>query len=126
MSIKKIVLVVTGCISLGMGAAGAVLPVLPTVPFLLLAAICFGKSSQRLYTWFSSTELYRKHLENYVKGRGMTRRTKCRIMCITTLMMAVGFLMVGQVPAAQVLLGCVWLGHVIYFIFRVKTIPAEG
>ena len=76
MTIKKIFLVVVGCISLGIGAVGAVLPFLPTFPFLMLTAICFTASSERLNNWFKSTKLYKNNLESYVEKRGMTKATK--------------------------------------------------
>ena len=47
----------------GLGALGAVVPVLPTTPFLLVAAFCFARSSDRLNAWFRSTRLYREVLE---------------------------------------------------------------
>ena len=53
----------------------------------------------------------------------MTRRTKVRIMATTTVVMTAGFVMMDQLLAARVLLACVWLFHVLYFGFRVKTIP---
>ena len=48
MKIKKILYVILGCIGLALGAVGAVLPLLPAFPFLLLAAFCFAKSSEKL------------------------------------------------------------------------------
>ena len=51
---KKIVFVTLGCISLALGVVGIVLPILPTVPFFLLTAFCFAKSSERLHSWVSS------------------------------------------------------------------------
>lgn len=113
-----------GCISLALGAVGTVVPLLPAVPFLLLAAFCFGKSSERLHRWFTGTSLYKNNLETYVKGEGMTRKTKIRIMVIVTIIMAIGFIMVHQVAAGRIVLTVVWLCHLYYFIFRVKTLEA--
>ena len=59
MKIKKIIYIVVGCLGVGLGAVGAVLPLLPAFPFLLLAAFCFAKSSERLHNWFTSTKLYK-------------------------------------------------------------------
>lgn len=56
---KKIVFVTLGCISLALGVVGIVLPILPTVPFFLLTAFCFAKSSERLHSWFLSTRMYK-------------------------------------------------------------------
>lgn len=126
MKLHKLFLVILGCISVGLGAIGVVLPVLPTVPFLLLAAFCFAKSSQRLHNWFTGTKLYKNNLESYVRGEGMTRKTKIRIMVTVTLLMAIGFIMMDQVPVGRVILACVWVFHVIYFSFGVKTIKAEN
>ena len=121
MTIKKIFLVVVGCISLGIGAVGAVLPFLPTFPFLMLTAICFTASSERLNNWFKSTKLY-NNLESYVEKRGMTKATKIKIMLIVTILMGFGFYMMHAVPVGRVVLAIVWLGHMLYFGFRVKTI----
>lgn len=124
MNLKKTGWIVLGVVGLSLGAAGAVLPMLPCVPFLLLAAVGFSKGSRKLHEWFVHTKLYKENLEDYVAGRGMTRKTKIRIMIVTTLLMMVGFLMMG---AKGILVGCVvlvgiWILHLAYFCFFVKTI----
>ena len=123
MKIKKILWIILGLTGLVLGAIGAFLPILPSVPFLLLAAFCFSKSSEKLHTWFLGTNLYKNNLETFVKGEGMTRNTKIKIMVTVTLLMAFGFFIMFNknlyVPCA--ILGCIWLFHIIYFTWGVKT-----
>ena len=123
---KKIIYIVIGCMSLGLGTLGSVVPVLPTVPFLLMATVCFAKSSEKLHNWFTNTKLYKNNLESYVQGRGMTWPTKIRIMITVTAMMSIGFIMMSRVPIGRIILGFVWLFHIIYFTFGVKTISANS
>ena len=125
MNIKKAFFVVLGCLSLGLGALGAVLPLLPAFPFLMLAAFCFAKSSEKLHNWFISTKLYKKNLESFVQGKGMTMKTKIRIMVTVTILMSIGFIMMHAVPVGRIILGFVWIFHVLYFIFGIKTLIVE-
>ena len=122
MNVKKIVYIVLGCIGLGIGAVGAVVPLLPSFPFLLLAAFCFARSSERLHTWFLGTKLYKHNLESYVAGKGMTKKTKLRILATVTAIMGFGFAMMSAVPVGRAVLAVVWVCHVIYFVWGVKTI----
>lgn len=117
---KKILYILIGCISLGLGIIGVILPILPTVPFVLLAAFCFTRSSERLDGWFKNTKLYR---ENNMKN-GMTKQAKIRIMCSVTLLMSVGFIMMGLrgIVVGNVVLLIVWIFHMAYFTFGVKTV----
>ena len=123
---KRILYIILGCIGVGLGAVGAVVPMLPAFPFLMMAAFCFARSSEKLDRWFKGTKLYKDNLEDYVAGRGMTVKTKVRIMITVTLLMSVGFIMMGLkgIVTGCVVLGCVWAFHIIYFIWGVKTIPA--
>ena len=124
MGIKKLVWLVVGCIGLGLGAVGAVVPLLPAFPFLMLAAFGFAKSSEKLHNWFTGTKLYKDNLESYVQGRGMTRAAKRRVMTTVTLLMGFGLVMMLMkalyVPC--IILGCVWVFHIVYFLFGVKTL----
>ncbi len=122
MKLKKVIYITVGCIGLALGAVGAVLPLLPAFPFLLLAAICFGKSSERLDRWFKNTKLYKNNLESFVKDQGMTWKTKIKIMITVTVLMTIGFIMMNQVVVGRIVLACVWVFHILYFIFGVKTI----
>lgn len=123
MSGKKILYISLGVLGLGLGALGVVLPLLPAFPFLMLAAFCFGRSSEKLDRWFKNTKLYQNNLETYVKGKGMTRKTKIRVMVTVTILMLFGFLMMVQkalyIPCG--ILGAVWLFHILYFCFGVKN-----
>lgn len=121
MTILRMIMVIMGCICLGLGTLGAFLPVLPTVPFYLLATVLFAKSSERLHRWFTNTAIYKKNLESYVQGQGMTFSTKLRITIMITVSMAIGCWFVSHLPVVQILLAVIWMGLMIYFFAIVKT-----
>lgn len=127
MNIKRILWMMLGCLGVALGAVGAVLPMLPAFPFLLLAAVSFARSSDRLHHWFTNTKLYKKNLESYIKGKGMTWATKIRVMITVTLLMSFGFTMMfwkGIYIPCMILAG-VWIFHIIYFLVGVKTYRPE-
>ncbi|MEE1448884.1 YbaN family protein [Faecalitalea cylindroides] len=123
MNIKKILYIVLGTIGLILGAIGAVLPLLPAFPFLLLATVCYAKSSERLHNWFINTKLYKNNLESYVQGNGMSWQVKFRVMGMITIVMSIGFIMMAlkEITYGCIILFIVWIFHILYFSFRVKT-----
>jgi hypothetical protein len=74
--IKRRLFVVAGSISLALGIIGIILPILPTTPFLLLAAICYMRGSQRLYNALLSNRFVGNYIQNYLEGRGMSLKMK--------------------------------------------------
>ena len=124
MSIKRITFVVLGCVSLALAVIGVVLPILPTVPFLALAAFCFAKSSDRLNNWLINTKFYQNNLADFKAGKGMTVKTIVRILATVTLVMAIGLIvmLMKGVIVGSIILSVVWLGHIYYFGFKVKTL----
>lgn len=129
MTPKKLFWIILGCIGTALGAIGAVVPMLPSFPFLLLAAFSFGKSSERLHTWFINTKLYKDNIESYVNGKGMTVATKTRILITVTALMGFGFMMMMMLKRLYIpcmILALVWIFHVIYFLFSVKTLEKEA
>ena len=127
MKIKKLLWITLGFIGVALGAVGTVVPMFPTFPFLMLAAVSFAKSSEKMHAWFTNTKLYKDNLADFVAGRGMTWKTKIRIMITVTLLMSIGFIMMGtkEIMVGCVVLGFVWVFHICYFCFGVKTISVS-
>ena len=127
MAIKRLIFLILGLLCLTLGTIGVFLPILPTVPFYLATVFCFSQSSQKLHDWFIGTELYKKHLQLFVEKKGMLMKTKASIITTVTLLMGFGFFMMARkgiwVPC--IIIGVVWVCHIIYFVFGVKTIRAD-
>ena len=74
--LKRRLFVIAGTIALGIGVVGIIVPVLPTTPFLLLAAICYMRGSQRLYNALLCNRFIGSYVKNYLAGRGMSLKMK--------------------------------------------------
>ncbi len=74
--LKRRFFVIVGTIAIGIGVVGIIVPVLPTTPFLLLAAICYMRGSQRLYNALLCNRFIGSYVRNYLEGRGMSRKMK--------------------------------------------------
>lgn len=120
-SIARYVWAGLGFLFFGLAIVGVAIPILPTTPFALVAAFCFARSSKRLNTWFKSTPLYRKVLEGYAARRSMTVKAKLSILIPVTVLLAIGFALMANVSAGRVAVVLVWIGHIVYFGFVVKT-----
>lgn len=108
-------------IMLGLGAVGVVLPIIPTTPFLLFATVLFAKGSERFHKWFLSTNLYQKHIQQMVKNKAMTYKSKMTTLAMLSVMFTIGFLLCPVWYGKALIVG-VALGHIYYFLFRIKTI----
>ena len=118
----KIVYMLLGFICLGLGSVGVVLPMLPTAPFLLAAAFFFAKSSKRLHDWFVSTNIYKNHLDSFVKERAMTWKTKFSILLLASIMLAFPLIFSDSI-LVKIIIVTLYVVKYYYFLFKIKTIP---
>lgn len=75
--------------------------------------------------WLLNTSLYKNHLESYVKKRAMTIKTKLTLSASLTMAMAIGFFAMHRIPVGQIILVIVWLFHILFFFFGIKTLKVE-
>ena len=120
----KVIYFIGGIVCFVLGAIGVVLPILPTTPFLLAAAFCFARSSQKVNDWFLQTKLYRNHLDSFVQERAMTLKTKVSILCFASFMLAFP-LIFSQNIYLRILIICLYCIKYYYFIFKIKTISSQ-
>jgi len=113
--IKRILLMVAGILSLVLGVIGAFVPLLPTVPLVLLAAYCFARSSERLHQWLIHHRYFGPIIDNFQAGKGIPRRIKYRTIAIIWLSMGFSCWMVAKLWLC-VMLVCIGLAVSIYLL----------
>ena len=87
--LRKTLLIVCGTLCVSLGTLGIFLPLLPTTPFLLLAAICYSRSSERLYHWLVTNRWFGEYIRTYREGKGIPLKQK--IFTILLMWMVMGF-----------------------------------
>ena len=119
--VVRYVFLTIGAISFVLGTAGIVLPLLPTVPFYMLTLFCLARGSERFHKMFLESSLYQKTVGAYERDKALTLRTKLSILASVTIIMAIGAYFSQNMPVALIVMGLVWIGHVIALAFIVKT-----
>jgi uncharacterized membrane protein YbaN (DUF454 family) len=123
-SVVKAALIVGGTLAVILGTLGIFLPVLPTTPFLLLAAFCYARSSERLHGWLLTNRWFGEYLSNYYEGRGMRRRDK--IVALALIWASIGWTITNAVSVwwGKLILLAVALSVTVYLL-RLKTMKSE-
>lgn len=122
---RKWLLISAGMLCVALGTIGIVVPLLPTTPFLLLAAACFVRSSDRLYSWLTSHRVFGSYIRNYREHRGMT--AKARFLTLLVLWAGVGYATV--VVARSWILRGILLGiavSVTIYLMRLRTVSGRA
>lgn len=119
--VKKAIYISLGFIFLGLGIVGIILPILPTVPFLLLTSFFFSRGSDKFNNWFHSTKIYKKHLENFTKHKVMTWYGQMILLSLVSLMLFMAMYSVNNLYMSICLTILILIKY-LYFIFKIKTV----
>jgi uncharacterized membrane protein YbaN (DUF454 family) len=124
---KRRLLIAAGTLSTGLGIIGIFIPILPTTPFLLLAAACYMRSSERFYRWLTNNRVFGAYVRNYIEGRGMPVRIK--IFTILLLWLTIGLSMTFAVrnTVIRIVLVCIAVGVTVHIalIRKRRVEPSE-
>ena len=119
------VLIIAGTAFVVLGVLRIFLPLLPTTPFLLLAAACYSKSSKRFYTWLLTNRWFGDYIKNYRKGNGIPLKTK--IFAISLLWVTITFSAVFAVRIffVRILLFIIVIGVTVHLL-SINTIAVHA
>ena len=118
----RIFLITIGIVSTVLGLIGVVLPLLPTTPFLLLAAICFARSSDRFHDWLISTKMYKAYVVEFQKNKGFTFKQKLKLLLSLYIVVGFSFWMIDHPYIRTGLVIMVFLQTVVLFTL-IRTLP---
>jgi uncharacterized membrane protein YbaN (DUF454 family) len=114
--LKRQLLLAAGTLSLAIGIAGIIIPLLPTTPFLLLAAGCYLRSSQKFYNWLMGNRWLGAYIRNYIEGRGMPLKVKLFTIALLWATIGVSIWLTAK-PIVTIILLIVAVGVSLHIIF---------
>lgn len=113
-------LIAIGTLSVGLGILGIFLPLLPTTPFLLLAATCYAKSSDKFYNWLISHKWFGNYIKQYREGQGIPLRGKVIGIAMTWTTILISVIFAAKILLLKIFLILVAVGVTI-FMLRMPT-----
>ena len=111
---KRRLLIAAGTLCAGLGIIGIFVPILPTTPFLLLAAACYMRSSERSYQWLTHNRVFGVYVRNYIEGRGMPVRIKVVTILLLWLTIGLSITFAVQDLVIRIILVCIAVGVTIH------------
>ncbi|VTR98889.1 YbaN family protein [Tuwongella immobilis] len=122
--IRRWLYLLGGLLSVGLGILGAILPILPTTPFLLLASFCFVRSSPRLHRWLRRQPVFGRMIHDWEQHRGVRRSTKVVAVSMITLVIGSTLLFANLRLPLQIML--VTLGSVgLFVVLRLPVVELQ-
>jgi len=115
-TLKRRLLIGAGTLSTGLGIIGIFVPILPTTPFLLLAAACYMRSSERFYKWLTNNRIFGAYVRNYIEGRGMPARIKIFTILLLWLTIGLSITFGVQNTVIRIVLICVAIGVTVHVV----------
>lgn len=115
-------LIAGGCACVVLGVVGIFLPLLPTTPFMLLAAACFARSSRRFHDWLLANRTFGPLIHEWERHRSIPRRTKLTAICLMSLTLAVSIVFFVEPRWLQALLAAIGVLLAIW-MYRIPSRP---
>ncbi len=115
-----------GCICLALGFIGLLLPVLPTTPFILLAAFAFSKSSERLHAWLLGHKLYGPLIMNWQRHGIIRPKAKWTSVSLIVVLSGPSIYLVSVPAYVKILLAAICAGVICLILTRPSAIPGDG
>ena len=111
-------MIATGTILIGISIIGIFLPILPTTPFLLLAAALYAKSSKRFYGWLINNRVLGRYIKNYREGKGIP--LKIKIIAISILLITIGYSVIFAIDIlwVRILLVIIAIGTTVHIALK--------
>jgi len=122
--VRRVLLLTAGILSVGLATAGVFLPLLPTTPFLLLAAACFIRSSDRLHRWLVTHRWFGPYIRNYREHGAVSRRAKWVTLLLLWTTLGYAILRIVGSPYLRVLLLLVGIGVTVH-VLKLKTLAGR-
>ncbi len=119
-------LIVCGTLCVGLGALALVLPLVPAMPFLLLAGFCYARSSARFHRWLHENRWFGTYLRDYRRGRRMRRRDKIVTLLALWLAICISAVFVASTLWIQIPLFVIAIGVTLYLVRLKEATPARG
>ena len=119
--IVKVLWIILGSFFVSLAAVGVALPGIPTTPFLILAAACYIRSSQKLYDRLISNKTFGPYLKDYREGKGIPKKAK--ILAVSMIVLFVGSSVIFGIESLnlKIVVGALGLTGLIYVIFKVPV-----
>ena len=124
MDIRKAILIFAGTVCVALGVLGMFLPLLPTTVFLLMAAYCYSRSSERFHTWLLTNRLFGPYIKNYKSGKGISLRQKISTISILWISIGVSIWLLSGSFWPTLLLLAVAVGVTVHLLW-IKTYTPE-
>ena len=114
---------IVGLLALALGAIGIALPLLPTTPFILLAAFAFAQSSEKLHQWLLDHNVFGPLIDNWQQHGAISRRTK--VVSVISMIAVLAISLAMAAPPVVIIAQLVVLGAAALFILSRPLPPAE-
>jgi len=121
----KVVLILIGSLTLGLGLLGVAIPVLPTTPFLLVSAACYANSSEKMHAFLLKSKVYKNTVDKFINDGGMSLRAKLSITIPVGILLTVLFF-VFESPVVKIIIVCLFVAKVITFILIPTIVSQKG